>query len=52
MKGHKIHFNGEMWKIIPKIPLLPLHIWSTDYSAYEPPHLDIHCSQILVFCTF
>ena len=29
MMGHKIGFYGEIWLIIPKLPLLPLLIWST-----------------------
>ena len=30
MMGHKICLNGKIWKIIPKLSLLPLLIWSTD----------------------
>ena len=29
MIGHNIRFNGVIWKIIPKLSLLPLLIWST-----------------------
>ena len=29
ISGHNICFNGEMWKIIPKLSPLPLHIWYT-----------------------
>ena len=29
MMGHKICFNGKIWKIIPKFFPLPLLIWST-----------------------
>ena len=29
MMGHKICFYGEIWRIIPKLSLLPLLIWST-----------------------
>ena len=29
MMGHKIRFNGKTWKIIPKLSLLSLLIWST-----------------------
>ena len=29
MMGHKICFHGEIWKIIPKLSLLPLLTWST-----------------------
>ena len=28
MEGHKICFAGEIWKIIPRLSLLPLFIWS------------------------
>ena len=27
--GHNIHFKVVLWKIIPKLSLLPLLIWST-----------------------
>ena len=30
MMGHKIRFKGVIWKIIPKLSLLPLLIWSTE----------------------
>ena len=30
MKGNKIGFYEEIWKIIPELSLLPLLIWSTD----------------------
>ena len=33
MIGHKICFKGVIWKIIPKLFLLPLLIWNTGYSA-------------------
>ena len=29
MMGHNIHFKGVIWKIIPKLFLLPLLIFST-----------------------
>ena len=29
MMGHNIHFKGVIWKIIPKLSLLPLLIWDT-----------------------
>ena len=32
--GHKICFCGEIWLIIPKLSLLILLIWSTDYVTY------------------
>ena len=34
MMGHKICFNGKIWKIIPKLSLLPLLIWSTGKEQY------------------
>ena len=30
MTGHNICFKGVIWKIIPKLTLLPLLIWSTE----------------------
>ena len=30
MRGHNICFKGVIWKIISKLSLLPLLIWSTD----------------------
>ena len=33
MMGHNIHFNGEIWIIIPKLSRLPLLIWSTLLSC-------------------
>ena len=32
MMGHNIGFEGVIWKMVPKLSLLPLLIWSTDYS--------------------
>ena len=29
MRSQKIHFYGQIWKIIPQLSLLPLLIWST-----------------------
>ena len=29
MMGHKMSFKGVIWKIDPKLSLLPLLIWST-----------------------
>ena len=34
MRGHKICFHGEIWIIIPKLSLLPLPIWSTDWIVH------------------
>ena len=39
MMGHKICFNGKIWKIIPKLSPLSLLIWSTDGISLELPHL-------------
>ena len=33
MKGHKIYFYGKIWKIIPKLSLLPLVFWITGAST-------------------
>ena len=35
MMGNKICFYGEIWLIIPKLSLLPLHTcsWSTGFSV-------------------
>ena len=30
MRGCNICFKGDIWKIIPKLPLLPLN-WSNDF---------------------
>ena len=38
MTGHNICFKGVIWKIIPKLSLLPLLSWSTD-------HLSIQCIE-------
>ena len=32
MMGHNISFEGDIWKIIPKLSLLPLLAWSTAES--------------------
>ena len=32
MMGHNISFEGVIWKIIPKLSLLPLLTWSTAES--------------------
>ena len=34
MRGHKRCFYGEIWKIIPKLFLLPLLIWSTVHVLF------------------
>ena len=37
MTGHNICFKGVMWKIIPKLSLLPLLIlehWMTNFGIY------------------
>ena len=34
MMGHKICFNGKIWKIIPELYLLPLLIWSTGHGGF------------------
>ena len=36
MMGHKICFYVEIWLIISKLSLLPLHIWSTDVGGLNP----------------
>ena len=33
MMGHNICFKGVIWKIIPKLSLLPLLIWTTGNSC-------------------
>ena len=32
MMGHNMHFKGEIFKIIPKLSLLPLLIWGIKTS--------------------
>ena len=34
--GHNICFEGEIWKIIPKLSFLPLLIWSTELLCCFP----------------
>ena len=50
MMGHKIRFYGEIWLIIPKLSLLPLLYWSTDYRiaaiSHNVQHAYVHCSEI------
>ena len=33
MMGHKNVFYGEIWLLIPKLSLLPLLIWSTEFLS-------------------
>ena len=33
MIGHKICFNRKVWKIIPKLSLFPILIWSAENIA-------------------
>ena len=42
MMGCNIYFIGEIWKIIPKLSLLPLLIWSSDSYA------DLHDYDVVV----
>ena len=35
MIGHNKCFKGVIWKIIPKLSLLPLLIWSTESSVIK-----------------
>ena len=42
MKGHKICFYGEIWKIIPKLFQKPLLIWITAWS------ISIHINKVAV----
>ena len=46
MMGHNICFKGAIWKIIPKLPLLPLLIWSTDWYLKVPLYIKEHSSDI------
>ena len=39
MMGHNIHFEGVIWKIIPKLSLLPLLIWSTGHLKNHENHV-------------
>ena len=32
MMDHSMYFKGVIWKIIPKLSLLPLPMWSTEKS--------------------
>ena len=55
MMGHNICFEGVIWKIIPKLSVLPLLMWSTDKTgrqkmkmtrAASPEGLSIHLNVI------
>ena len=56
MRGHKVCFNGKIRKIIPKLSLLPLLIWSTVKAAKtkttefenltDPDEVDQACFQL------
>ena len=41
MMGHNIHFKGVIWKIIPKLSLLPHLIWTNDLLCMEKIPVDI-----------
>ena len=45
MMGHNRRFKGVIWKIIPKLSLLPFLTWSFANSA-DP---DFDCHSIYVF---
>ena len=36
MMGHNIRFHEDMWKIIPKLSLVLLLIFSSDAVVYAP----------------
>ena len=42
MKGHNVCFNGKILKIIPKLSLLPLLIWSTVLSFYGTSNVQVY----------
>ena len=52
MVGHKICLDGKTWKIVPKLSLLSLIIWSTEYLMIFVKKMDesvklYHCQEEL-----
>ena len=43
-EGSQNMFQGDIWLFIPKLSMLPLHIWST---AFAISFLDIHICSLL-----
>ena len=57
MMGHHIGFKEVIWKIIPKLSLLPLFIWHTVNSQREKYRnsmvlIQMLVSGIMLACTF
>ena len=48
MRGQNVHFKGVLWKIIPKLSLLPLLIWSTVTSWFHVLHFYVQYQRIPV----
>ena len=48
MMGHKLCSDEEIWLIIPKLPLLPLLIWSTDIKLHSMVYISLVC--VFFFC--
>ena len=48
MRGHNLRFYGEIWKIIPKISLLPLLIWSSELDLSNQCRPRSDCSSEVV----
>ena len=54
MRGHKIYFYGEIWKIIPKLSLLPNLIWNSAnrclfLSKHNFKNIDLPCKTHLEY---
>ena len=49
MMGHKICFNGKIWKIIPNFFPLPLLIWSTG-TVFTLMVLDVEMFKHIRIC--
>ena len=58
MRGHNVCFYAKIWKIIPKLSLLPLLIWSTEVGIVkgtfcDKDQLSQHlCRNDLIVCYF
>ena len=53
MVGHNLCFYVKLWKIIPKLSLLPLLIWSTGSSdeLFSMPDQNQTAQKILMLAT-
>ena len=49
MMGHKMHFYGKIWLIIPKLSLLPRLIWSTDTAFGYHEYADSSGQSVFIY---